>query len=268
MPSCAGVLIVSYFADRLKVRGPFIMGLLPVGIIGYGLLVATTDNRARYAGTFLIALCDYSSAPCILALIANNSAGHTKRASGISANLMIANLVSRCILVLHALRTPAAQPTLSLGPRVSHAGKSPELFADAKTLGKGGSDSRGLPGRELNMTMLNQQTRLAPSRRPTISPFLRLTLTSIPSLQAGFVATFAYVPSAAPRYVGPHAAVLGCLALGWVCITANVMWCAWENRARKTGKRDSNIIEYLKLVQEGKTRAPIGDRDPQFRFCL
>lgn len=41
-----------------------------------------------------------------------------------------------------------------------------------------------------------------------------------------------------------------------------------ENSARASGRRDSNITKYEELVRQGKTKAPIGDRHPDFRFSL
>ena len=41
-----------------------------------------------------------------------------------------------------------------------------------------------------------------------------------------------------------------------------------ENRARAAGRREGNIIAYQELWDAGKTRAPIGDRHPDFHFTL
>jgi MFS transporter, ACS family, DAL5 transporter family protein len=46
------------------------------------------------------------------------------------------------------------------------------------------------------------------------------------------------------------------------------MYCLWENKARREGRRDGNWQEYERLWESGKTRAPIGDRSPAFRFTL
>ena len=45
-------------------------------------------------------------------------------------------------------------------------------------------------------------------------------------------------------------------------------YCLWENKARRDGKRKDNLIKYKALVDGGETRAPIGDRHPDFRFTL
>lgn len=180
VPAAIMVLIVAYFSDKTKMRGPYIMAFLPISIVGYIILVATKNNDARYAAVFLICFGIYPAIPCILTLIANNSSGHYKRATSTAMQLMIAN-------------------------------------------------------------------------------------------GAGFIATFIYDENkfgGEKGYVVPHAIVLACLCLGWVCIALNVLWCYRENSARTAGKRDGNIAAYEELVKQGITKAPIGDRHPGFRFSL
>ena len=46
------------------------------------------------------------------------------------------------------------------------------------------------------------------------------------------------------------------------------MYCMWENKARAAGRRQDNLLRYQELWDAGKTRAPIGDRHPDFRFTL
>ena len=45
-------------------------------------------------------------------------------------------------------------------------------------------------------------------------------------------------------------------------------YCMFENKARADGRRLNNITQYQELWDLGKTRAPIGDRHPNFRFTL
>lgn len=85
---------------------------------------------------------------------------------------------------------------------------------------------------------------------------------------SGFVATFVYTPNQAPKYIRGHSIVLGFQCLAWILIVANVCYCKWENKARSEGRRQGNIENYQRLWNEGKTRAPIGDRHPDFRFTL
>ncbi|KAJ8482249.1 hypothetical protein ONZ45_g15021 [Pleurotus djamor] len=84
----------------------------------------------------------------------------------------------------------------------------------------------------------------------------------------GFVATFIYTSDQAPRYIRGHSISLAFLVLAWVLTAANVVYCMWENKARQQGRRQHNIAAYEALWELGKTRAPIGDRHPDFRFTL
>ncbi|KAF5321364.1 hypothetical protein D9619_001106 [Psilocybe cf. subviscida] len=84
----------------------------------------------------------------------------------------------------------------------------------------------------------------------------------------GFVATFAYTPDQKPKYIRGHTISLCFVIVAWVMVAANVCYCSWENKARREGRRQDNITKYEALVAAGKTRAPIGDRHPQFLFTL
>jgi hypothetical protein len=80
--------------------------------------------------------------------------------------------------------------------------------------------------------------------------------------------------------------------LAWILIAINTAYCWWENKARLEGRRADNVIKYqrcvqdqktkqssvvsaqklmvrcCRLVDEGKTKAPIGDRSPEFLFTI
>ncbi|KAI3485877.1 hypothetical protein L1887_50676 [Cichorium endivia] len=177
VPATVLVIIIAYLADKTRMRGPFILALLPISMIGYIMLLATDNAKVSYGATFLIALGIYPTAPCILSIPINNTSGLYKRGTVNALQLMIANL-------------------------------------------------------------------------------------------AGFVATFIYQTKWAPRYVQGHSVVLASLVGAWIFMAINVWWCWSENRARDQGRREGNWAAYQKLVDEGKTRAPIGDRSPQFRYTL
>lgn len=84
---------------------------------------------------------------------------------------------------------------------------------------------------------------------------------------SGFVATFAYTSDQAKTYYKKgHAVVLGFLCFAFVCLSLNLLYCKWENKARLEGRRDGNVARWEELRAQGKTRAPIGDRDPAFLF--
>jgi len=85
---------------------------------------------------------------------------------------------------------------------------------------------------------------------------------------AGFIATFAYTKDQAPKYIRGHSITLAFVIFSWCLIAANVTYCMRENRARAAGRREQNLDQYRQLWEAGKTRAPIGDRHPAFRFTL
>lgn len=82
------------------------------------------------------------------------------------------------------------------------------------------------------------------------------------------MAPFIYTPDQAPRYVKGHTIALGFICVSWTLALANVIYCLKENAARKAGQRDHLAQKYYELVNDGKTQAPIGDRDPKFLFTL
>lgn len=84
----------------------------------------------------------------------------------------------------------------------------------------------------------------------------------------GFVATFAYTADQAPEYIRGHSIALAFVVISWFLTAANVCYCIWENKARREGRRNANLKHYQKLWDSGQTRAPIGDRHPDFQFTL
>ncbi|KZV72119.1 MFS general substrate transporter [Peniophora sp. CONT] len=190
IPAVVLTVVIAYLSDRYRLRGPFILMLLPISMIGHfatpksltlytGYIVSITakTNGTRYIAVFLMATGLYPSAPCILSIIPNNTSGHYKKATCVALQLAIANC-------------------------------------------------------------------------------------------GGFVATFAYTSDQAPSFQKGHSIVLGFVVLAWVFTAINVAYCHWENRARALGNRQGNIEAYQLLWESGKTRAPIGDRHPDFHFTL
>ncbi|KAJ7180067.1 MFS transporter [Mycena crocata] len=84
----------------------------------------------------------------------------------------------------------------------------------------------------------------------------------------GFIATNIYTVDQAPTYKRGHSIVLAFLILAWILIAVNVWYCRRENKARAEGRRQGNVTAYEELWNSGKTKAPIGDRHPDFRFTL
>ncbi|KAI0313917.1 MFS general substrate transporter [Amylostereum chailletii] len=91
IPAVVLTIVVAFLADRYKLRGTLIIILLPITIAGYILAIAATTNEVRYAAVFLIATGLYPTAPCILSILPNNTAGHYKKATCIALQLAVAN---------------------------------------------------------------------------------------------------------------------------------------------------------------------------------
>lgn len=84
-------ILTAFLSDRLGLRGPIMLGTLPIAIIGYGVIAWSANPKVQYGMTFLMATGMYASVPCILSWNSNNSAGHYKRATTSALQLAIAN---------------------------------------------------------------------------------------------------------------------------------------------------------------------------------
>jgi hypothetical protein len=84
-------LAVAFLSDRLQARGPVMLCTMPVAIVGYAVIANSKDSGVKYGMTFLMATGVYSSVPPVLAWLANNSAGHYKRATAAALQLAVAN---------------------------------------------------------------------------------------------------------------------------------------------------------------------------------
>jgi len=86
-------LVVAFVSDRLKVRGLVMLCTMPIAIIGYAVMANIGDDhpKIKYGMTIMMATGVYSSVPPNLAWLANNSAGHYKRATAAALQLAIAN---------------------------------------------------------------------------------------------------------------------------------------------------------------------------------
>ncbi|KIL66695.1 hypothetical protein M378DRAFT_23322 [Amanita muscaria Koide BX008] len=74
-------VVVALLGDRLKLRGPFVLGALPLSMLGYIVMIASKSNATRFGGACLLIAGTNASVPPLMAIVANNSKGHYKRAS-------------------------------------------------------------------------------------------------------------------------------------------------------------------------------------------
>ncbi|EEH17271.2 hypothetical protein PABG_07358 [Paracoccidioides brasiliensis Pb03] len=81
-------IIVSYFADKTRMRAPFIAALAVMCTVGYILIAYTKQNGVKYFGVFLGIAGANGSLPAILAWQANNIRGQSTRA--VASGLQVA----------------------------------------------------------------------------------------------------------------------------------------------------------------------------------
>ena len=74
------MLTQAYFADKLRLRGPFIVFNAILGLIGLAIMGFASHNGVRYFGIFLAAICANANVPAVLTYQANNIRGQWKRA--------------------------------------------------------------------------------------------------------------------------------------------------------------------------------------------
>ncbi|KAL0262244.1 hypothetical protein SLS55_003683 [Diplodia seriata] len=88
------VLLVGHLSDRHRVRGPFMIALATLAIIGYIMQIASARPLVRYGGTFFVAAGVFPCPPLVMGWLANNLAPHYVRATGTGFQLMIANMAA------------------------------------------------------------------------------------------------------------------------------------------------------------------------------
>ena len=90
--ACFFCLAGGYLSDRVQTRGIILVCFNLVGIIGLVMLVASHDNRVKYAGTFFFATGIYPNVPQCMAWNGNNTGGSTKRSIALAMQAMTGNL--------------------------------------------------------------------------------------------------------------------------------------------------------------------------------
>ncbi|OAL47511.1 high-affinity nicotinic acid transporter [Pyrenochaeta sp. DS3sAY3a] len=89
--ACFFTIAASWYADKVRKRGIFMMGFQLVGIAGFAMLVATKRPDVQYAGTVLAAIGIYPQIPLGMAWNSSNIGGSLKRGTGIAMQVMGGN---------------------------------------------------------------------------------------------------------------------------------------------------------------------------------
>jgi MFS family permease len=72
-------IVVGFMSDRTNQRGVFNYLIAPLSILGFVMLIASSNPVVQYAGTFLGAMGLYPTIPVTIAWVANNTEGVYKR---------------------------------------------------------------------------------------------------------------------------------------------------------------------------------------------
>lgn len=89
--ACIFTIGASYFADRLRKRGMFLLGSQLVAILGFALLAGSAKASVQYTGTIFAAIGIYPQIPLGLAWNSGNIGGSVKRGTGIAMQVMGGN---------------------------------------------------------------------------------------------------------------------------------------------------------------------------------
>ncbi|KAJ7132186.1 MFS general substrate transporter [Mycena epipterygia] len=96
---CISTVGFGVLSDHTRVRGPFVVGLTAVGVVGYTLLLATdaaTQPAVGYAGCVIAAAGIFPAIPIMLAWSAGNAGGSLSKAVIIALISMVGNLGGIC----------------------------------------------------------------------------------------------------------------------------------------------------------------------------
>jgi len=88
----AVTMVSAVFAEKTKLRAPFIIASSTLAIAGYIVLISSHRPGVSYVGTIIATSGLYSSIAVILSWPANNVSGQTKRATANAMQISIGNL--------------------------------------------------------------------------------------------------------------------------------------------------------------------------------
>lgn len=89
--ACVFTIGASYFADRVKQRGVFLLGFQVIALVGFGLLAGAKSVSTQYGGLVLAAIGIYTQIPLSMAWNSGNIRSSGKRAVGIAMQVMGGN---------------------------------------------------------------------------------------------------------------------------------------------------------------------------------
>lgn len=93
--ACFFTIAASWYADRVRKRGIFMLGFQLIAIAGFSMLAGTAKPNVQYAGTVLAAIGIYPQIPLGMAWNSANIGGSLKRGTGIAMQVSPADGVFR-----------------------------------------------------------------------------------------------------------------------------------------------------------------------------
>ncbi|KAL9074817.1 MAG: hypothetical protein Q9157_004229 [Trypethelium eluteriae] len=85
-------VLVAYFADRKKIRSPFIIAGMFLQLVGFAMCISSGNAGVTYAGIFIATCAIYPTLPGNITWLSNNLAGSHKRAAGLGIQIGLGNL--------------------------------------------------------------------------------------------------------------------------------------------------------------------------------
>lgn len=77
-------MITAYIADRYRLRGACAFATTLLSLVGAAMTLKGRSIGVRYTALILLITGVYSSAPCLISWVPNNSAGHVRRATAVA----------------------------------------------------------------------------------------------------------------------------------------------------------------------------------------
>ncbi|RYN27408.1 hypothetical protein AA0112_g7867 [Alternaria arborescens] len=90
--ACLGTVGIGFAADRLRIRGLFVIGLAALAIVGFIILLTVDTNGVKYFACFLVLLGIYPNVPQITSWNSNNVGGSVKRGVAIAMQIGTGNM--------------------------------------------------------------------------------------------------------------------------------------------------------------------------------
>jgi hypothetical protein len=91
---CFFTVLIGIVSDKMKIRGPFVVGCASVAIAGYAILYAAPVHKPGmgYAGACIAACGVFPSIAVVLAWAGGSAGGDVKRGVAIAMTIGISNL--------------------------------------------------------------------------------------------------------------------------------------------------------------------------------